>query len=186
MEPRFPTLQVDSLPSEPCQRTPRNQTTVRALKECQKEQPWGNVIKKIEFWSSSSMLLVSTLLNILQNQCVMLELQALAFLLAQMVKNLPAMQETQVCLIPGSGRSPGEQNAYPTPVFLPGESHGQRSLVGYSPWGHKESSMTLWLNQGSKDCKLLICAWNVSNEINFTGIKNVGANCSLSKHHTFY
>ena len=28
------------------------------------------------------------------------------------------------------------------PVFLPGESHGQRSLVGYSPWGHKESDMT--------------------------------------------
>ena len=26
----------------------------------------------------------------------------------------------------------------PTPVFLPGKSHGQRSLVGYSPWGHKE------------------------------------------------
>ena len=30
----------------------------------------------------------------------------------------------------------------PTPVFLPGESHGQRSLVGYSPWGRKESDMT--------------------------------------------
>ena len=30
----------------------------------------------------------------------------------------------------------------PTPVFLPGESHGWRSLVGYSPWGHKESDMT--------------------------------------------
>ena len=30
----------------------------------------------------------------------------------------------------------------PTPVFLPGESHGQRSLVGYNPWGHKESVMT--------------------------------------------
>ena len=29
-----------------------------------------------------------------------------------------------------------------TPVFLPGESHGQRSLVGYSPYGHKESDMT--------------------------------------------
>ena len=29
-----------------------------------------------------------------------------------------------------------------TPVFLPGESHGQRSLVGYSPEGHKESDMT--------------------------------------------
>ena len=30
----------------------------------------------------------------------------------------------------------------PTPVFLPGKSHGQRSLVGYSPWGHKESDTT--------------------------------------------
>ena len=30
----------------------------------------------------------------------------------------------------------------PTPVFLPRESHGQRSLVGYSPWGHKESDTT--------------------------------------------
>ena len=27
-------------------------------------------------------------------------------------------------------------------IFLPGESHGQRSLVGYSPWGHKETDMT--------------------------------------------
>ena len=30
----------------------------------------------------------------------------------------------------------------PTPVFLPGESHGQRSLAGYSPWGHKKSDTT--------------------------------------------
>ena len=41
-------------------------------------------------------------------------------------------------LIPGSGRSPGEGNGSPIPVFLPGESHGQRSLEGYSPWGRKE------------------------------------------------
>ena len=34
--------------------------------------------------------------------------------------------------IPGSGRSPGEGNGNP-PVFLPGESHGQRNLAGYSP-----------------------------------------------------
>ena len=45
-------------------------------------------------------------------------------------------------LIPGSGRSPGEENWQPTPVFLPGESHGQRSLAGCSPWGRKESDMT--------------------------------------------
>ena len=31
---------------------------------------------------------------------------------------------------------------HPTPVLLPGKSHGQRSLVGYSPWGHKESDRT--------------------------------------------
>ena len=34
--------------------------------------------------------------------------------------------------ISGSGRSPGEGNGHPTPVFLPGEFHGQRSLEGYS------------------------------------------------------
>ena len=34
---------------------------------------------------------------------------------------------------------------HPTPVLLPGESHGQRSLVGCSPWGCKESDMTEWL-----------------------------------------
>ena len=35
-----------------------------------------------------------------------------------------------------------EKEIAPTPVFLPGESHGQRSLVGYTPWGHKESDPT--------------------------------------------
>ena len=40
-------------------------------------------------------------------------------------------------LIPGLGGPPGEGNG--TPVFLPSEFHGQRSLVGYSPWGCRES-----------------------------------------------
>ena len=40
--------------------------------------------------------------------------------------------------IPGSGRAPGEGNGKPTPVSLPGKSHGQRSLVGCSPLGRKE------------------------------------------------
>ena len=39
-------------------------------------------------------------------------------------------------LIPGSGRCPGEGNGNPL-QFLPGKSHEHRSLVGYSPWGHK-------------------------------------------------
>ena len=48
--------------------------------------------------------------------------------------------------IPGMGRSTGGGNGNPLQYFLPGESHGQRSLVGYSPWGHRESDMTEWLN----------------------------------------
>ena len=43
-------------------------------------------------------------------------------------------------LIPGLERSPGGGNVNP-PVFLPGESHGQRSLVGYSSWGHKNERL---------------------------------------------
>ena len=42
--------------------------------------------------------------------------------------------------IPGLGRFPREGNGNPTPVFLPREFHGQRSLAGYSPWDHKESA----------------------------------------------
>ena len=37
---------------------------------------------------------------------------------------------------------PWRRARQPNPVFLPGETHGQRSLVGYSPWGCKESDMT--------------------------------------------
>ena len=45
-------------------------------------------------------------------------------------------------LIPGWGRSSGEGNGTPLPVFLPGESHGQRSLAGHGPWGRRESDTT--------------------------------------------
>ena len=44
-------------------------------------------------------------------------------------------------LIPRSGRSPREGNGYLF-QFLPGKFQGQRSLVSYNPWGHKESDMT--------------------------------------------
>ena len=45
-------------------------------------------------------------------------------------------------LIPGSGRPPWGRKWLPTPVFLAGKSHGQRSLMGYNPWGCKKSDMT--------------------------------------------
>ena len=55
------------------------------------------------------------------------------------VKNLPASAGDirDVGSIPGLGRSPGEGILAPLPVFWPGKSHGQRSLVGYSPRGCK-------------------------------------------------
>ena len=52
---------------------------------------------------------------------------------AQWVQSLPAMQEMQVCSL--SQEDPLEEAWQPTPVFLSGESHGQRSLVGYSSMG---------------------------------------------------
>ena len=55
-----------------------------------------------------------------------------------MVKKLPAIQETQVQSL---GWEDPLEEGIPTPVFLPGESHGQMSLAGYSPSGHKESDM---------------------------------------------
>ena len=60
--------------------------------------------------------------------------------MAQKVKNLPAMQETQVQ--PWVGKIPWRGKWLPTPVFLPETSCAQRSLAGYSPRGHKESDTT--------------------------------------------
>ena len=62
-----------------------------------------------------------------------------------MVKNLPAMQETQVQSL-GQADIARRREWLPTPVFLPGESHEKKSLVGYSPWCCKESDRTERLN----------------------------------------
>ena len=88
-----------------------------------------------------------------------------ASLMAQMVKNLPTMLETWVRSLgqedpllqgifltqrPGFDlwvrKIPWRREWLPTPVFLPGESHGQRGLEGYSPQFHKESDTTEQLN----------------------------------------
>ena len=55
-------------------------------------------------------------------------------------KNLPAMQETQVQFL--GQEDPLEKERQPTPVFLPGAFHEQRSLACYSAWGLKELDMT--------------------------------------------
>ena len=64
-----------------------------------------------------------------------------------MLKNLPASagDSRDTDSTPGSGR--WRRIWQPTPALLPGESHGQRSLVGYSLRGHKESDMTEHIQQ---------------------------------------
>ena len=64
-----------------------------------------------------------------------------AFLLAQMVKNPPTMQETWVQFLGWEDLLEKGMGTH-TSFIAMGESHGQRSLAGYSPWGHKELDMT--------------------------------------------
>ena len=73
-------------------------------------------------------------------------------LVAQTVKRLPTMRETQV-RSPGWEDPPWKRKWQPTPVLLPGESHGWRSLVGYSPWGRKESDTTEGLHYPLMPCE---------------------------------
>ena len=49
--------------------------------------------------------------------------------------------------VPGLGRSPGEEHGNPLQYSCLENPHGQRSLAGYSPWGHKESETTECLRQ---------------------------------------
>ena len=53
-----------------------------------------------------------------------------------------ACNEGNLGSIPGLGRFPWKSEWLPTPVFLTEEFQGQKILVGYSPWGHKELDMT--------------------------------------------
>ena len=57
-----------------------------------------------------------------------------------MVKNPPAMLQPE--FDPWVRKIGWRRKLQPTPVFFSGESHGQRGLVGYSPWGCKESDTT--------------------------------------------
>ena len=61
-----------------------------------------------------------------------------------LIKNLPTMQETWVLSL--SCEDPWRREWLPTPVFLPGESHGQKNLAGYSPWGWIQSDTMEWLS----------------------------------------
>ena len=68
-----------------------------------------------------------------------------AFLVAQMVKNPPANtgDMRDMGSIPGLGRSPGGGHGNPLQNSCLKNPHGEKSLAGYSPWGHKESTERL-------------------------------------------
>ena len=67
-------------------------------------------------------------------------LDSLLAIMSWVVKNPPVMQETQVPSL--DQEDPWRRECLPTPVFLPGEFHRQRSLASYSSWGHKETDTT--------------------------------------------
>ena len=77
-----------------------------------------------------------------ENSCYMSSYSC--FMDAQPVQNPPANagDTGNAGSIPGSGRFPWRRMWLPTPVFLPGKSHGQRTLADCSPWGHKEWDTT--------------------------------------------
>ena len=77
--------------------------------------------------------------------------------------NLP-MQEIQETWVQSwVGKIPWSRKWQPTPEILPEKSHGQRSLVGYSPWGHKELDTTDWAQRNSYCVYDSLNCWVMTN-----------------------
>ena len=84
-------------------------------------------------------------------------------------------------------KTPWSRKWQPTPVFLPGEFYGQRSLVGYSPWGCKESEMTEWLNMHSYVTCRPLCLYEFKSNTNSVILQNVpGVPCATGANTTFF
>ena len=117
-------------------------TISRARNETASKVRWR---KRGDFYGSTSGILPSTHNSpisvgvqspTLLKKCVSLKMRinCRASLMAQVVKNL-ACQYGRPSFDPWVGKIPWRRAWQPTPVFLAGDSHGQRSLVGYRPWG---------------------------------------------------
>ena len=78
--------------------------------------------------------------------------EARASLMAQTIKD--CLQCRRPGFNPWVGKIPWKREPLPTPVLLPGEFHGQRKLVGYSPWGCKESDTTEWLTLSLREANV--------------------------------
>ena len=91
------------------------------------------------------------------------------------------MQETQAVWVPSLWvrKILCRRKWQPTTVLLPGESHGQRSLGGYSPWGHKESDTTEWLTLSLSLPRLSVFLVTWQHLINKTDGAEKGTHCLI-------
>ena len=121
-------------------------------------------------------------------------LWTLGFPGGSVVKNLPANVEV-MGRFSWIGKIPWRRKWQPTPVFLPGKFHGQRNLVCYSPWDHKESDMTECTHTDThtytfteawaeKLCALLL--WTVYKDSNAKELDKVINHCSLAQIYHLY
>ena len=96
-----------------------------------------------------------------------------ASLVAQRIKLLPAMRETWECV----GKIPWRRKWQPTPVFLPGESHGQKSLAGYSPVQFSSvqslSHVQLFATPRTAACQASLSITNSRSSLKLTSIESV-------------
>ena len=113
--------------------------------------------KSLSWWKKGSQGWQSPLFIVEQKTKSRSPVFCKASLVVQWVKNPPAMKETQVRSLgwfdpwvgfnPWVRKIPWRKKWQPTPVFLPGKSHGQRSLPGYSPWGRRRVKHNLGTKQ---------------------------------------
>ena len=105
------------------------------------------------------------------------------------------LRQKRICLqcrrpgfYPWVGKIPWRREWQLIPVFLPGESHSQRSLAGYSPWGHKESDKieqpntahTAWLILTSAPLTMTFSSLRVFNKCRISNVDGIWLNFDIS------
>ena len=109
-------------------------------------------------------------------------------LLVQMIKiHLPMQKMQEMLAQPWVGKTPWRRKWQPTPVFLPGKSHGQRSLMGYSPWSCKESDTAERLSThtppGGRGRHSITCAALLPNVHGLNEPRSLAGTCLKCQHH---
>ena len=117
------------------------------LENCLKEWKPFRLPSWLAFWPPTSILqypcfyqLTCLQISLIKSREKMLNLGTMSAS-PQMVRGwgiyLPTQETREMWVDPWVGKIPWRRKWQPTPVFLPGESHGQRSLAGYGPWGQR-------------------------------------------------